>query len=53
MYPSWESVEYASTFLMSRCVTAQSAAYSAVSVPTHAMTPIAGGTMRTLMRQSM
>jgi len=38
---------------MSRCVTAHSAAYSAVSVPTQAMTVWAWGTIRTLTRHSM
>src|SRR4051794_17379771 len=37
MYPSWLTVEYASTFLMSFCDTAMVAANSAVAAPTMAM----------------
>ncbi len=37
MYPSWLTVEYASTFLMSFWATAMVAANNAVSAPTHAI----------------
>jgi hypothetical protein len=37
MKPSWLTVEYASTFLMSFCATATVAAKSAVAAPTIAM----------------
>ena len=37
MKPSWLTVEYANTFLMSFCATAMVAAKSAVPTPTHAM----------------
>src|SRR4051812_23858295 len=37
MYPSWLTVEYASTFLMSRWLTATVAANSAVAAPTIAI----------------
>jgi hypothetical protein len=43
MYPSWLTVEYARTFLMSFCVKAMVAAKMAVSAPTPAMTCIATG----------
>ena len=38
---------------MSRCVTAHSAAYSAVATPVHMITVRASGTIRKLIRQSM
>ena len=38
MYPSCDTVLYASTFLMSFCATAIVAANNAVAAPTHAMT---------------
>src|SRR3989442_11090758 len=43
MYPSWEIVEYASTFLMSHCLSAIVAANSAVSAPTPATTALDTG----------
>ena len=43
MNPSWETVEYASTFLMSVCPNAISAANSAVNAPTMATTALATG----------
>ena len=43
MYPSCETVEYASTFLMSFCATAMVAANTAVSAPVHAITADAPG----------
>ena len=38
MYPSWEQVEKASTFLRSLCTSARSAANTAVVAPTHTIT---------------
>jgi hypothetical protein len=43
MKPSCEIVEYASTFLMSVCVTAIVAAKKAVSTPMLAITALASG----------
>ena len=43
IYPSWLTVEYATTRLMSYCVTAMVAAMNAVSAPTIATTSIAVG----------
>ena len=45
MYPSWEIVEYARTFLMSHCLSAIVAANSAVSAPTPATTALESGAM--------
>ncbi len=46
MYPSWETVEYASTFLMSFCASPMVAAKIAVSPPTTATTRSAVGACR-------
>ena len=43
MYPSWLTVEYASTRLMSGCMIATVPAASAVNPPTHATTVNASG----------
>src|SRR3954466_2773965 len=43
MYPSWETVEYASTFLMSYCRSPIVAANSAVSAPMPATTGLESG----------
>jgi hypothetical protein len=43
MYPSWETVEYASTFLMSYCRSAIVAAKSAVIAPIPATTALESG----------
>src|SRR2546428_10415846 len=43
MYPSWEIVEYARTFLMSHCLSAIVAANRAVSAPTPATTALETG----------
>src|SRR6266852_8509862 len=45
MYPSWEIVEYARTFLMSHCLSAIVAANRAVSAPTPATTALDTGAM--------
>src|SRR5712691_2496982 len=45
MYPSWEIVEYARTFLMSHCLSAIVAANSAVNAPTPATTALDTGAM--------
>ncbi len=46
MKPSCESVEYASTFLMSVCATAMVAAKNAVAAPTPAISADASGACR-------
>ena len=43
MKPSWLTVEYAKTFLMSVCAKPIVAAYKAVNAPTQATTVIASG----------
>ena len=48
MYPSWLTVEYASTFLMSFCASPIVAAKIAVSPPTAAITSIAVGDILTI-----
>src|SRR5208282_3403415 len=55
MYPSWLTVEYASTFLMSFCAMPMVAANSAVAPPTSAITPIVNGDIenRKLSRATM
>ena len=45
MYPSWDTVEYASTRLMSHCFRAIVAANSAVRAPTPATTALDTGAM--------
>src|SRR5580704_9081985 len=53
MYPSWDTVEYASTFLMSGCAHAMVAATKAVAAPTMATVRAASGEAwsRGLIRQ--
>src|SRR5437763_4987074 len=52
MYPSWDTVEYASTFLMSHCFNPIDAANTAVSAPTRTTVRPATGAIEksTLLR---